>query len=264
MIVDSHAHVSPHWYEPVETLLHQMNESGVDLAVLTQMIGQTDNRYQQDCIKRYPRRLASVAWVDAEALDVSVTIENLAREGVSGIRLRPSACLADGRLPGAWRAVQATGLPVSCVGSAETFNAPGFVEMVARLAGTAIVLEHLGGASTPVTSDEQLAVRREVFKLAEFPNVMLKVPGLGELMPRNPKTWHSGRPFGDSTPSLLHEAVTAFGANRLMWGSDFPLVCGREGYANALTLTRIALNGLPDDDLNAIFGGNARRVFSKN
>ncbi|MBB5411078.1 L-fuconolactonase [Paraburkholderia sp. HC6.4b] len=263
MIVDSHAHVSPHWYEPVETLIDQMNEYGVDMAILTQMIGQTDNRYQQDCVKRYPGRLSSVAWVDVEAPDVAMTIENLAAGGVSGIRLRPSSCLPDGRLPEAWRAVQETGLPVSCVGSAEAFNAPGFIELVARLAGTTIVLEHLGGTSMPVTTDEQLAIRRQVFKLAAFPNVMLKVPGLGELMPRDPKTWHLGRPFGDAASPLVHEAVAAFGANRLMWGSDFPVVSSREGYGNALDLTRIALNGLPDEDLNAIFGGNALRVFGK-
>ncbi|CAB3795577.1 amidohydrolase family protein [Paraburkholderia fynbosensis] len=263
MIVDSHAHVSPHWYEPVEALLIQMNEHGVDMAILTQMIGQTDNRYQQDCVKRYPGRLSSVAWIDVDAPDVAITVEKLAREGVSGIRLRPSSCLPGGRLPQAWRAVQETGLPVSCVGSAEAFNAPGFVELVAKLAGTTIVLEHLGGSSAPVTTDEQLAIRRQVFDLAAYPNVMLKLPGLGELMPRDPKTWQSGRPFGDATSPLVREAVTAFGANRLMWGSDFPVVSSREGYGNALKLTRIALDELPDEDLSAIFGTNARRVFSK-
>lgn len=263
MIVDSHAHVSPHWYEPVETLLNQMNEHGVDMAILTQMIGQTDSRYQQDCVKRYPDRLSSVAWVDVEAPDVAMTVEKLAREGVSGIRLRPSSLLADGRLPQAWRAVQETGLSVSCVGSAEAFNAPGFIELVTKLAGTTIVLEHLGGSSSPVTTYEQLAIRRQVFELATYPNVMLKLPGFGELMPRDPNKWQSGRPFGDAMPPLVHEAITAFGANRLMWGSDFPVVSSREGYGNALKLTRIALDDLPDEDLNAIFGANARRVFSK-
>ena len=263
MIVDSHAHVSPHWYEPVETLLDQMDRYGVDNAILTQMIGQTDNRYQQDCVKRYPGRLSSVAWVDVDAPDVAMTIEKLALEGVSGIRLRPSSFLPNGRLPEAWRAVRETGLPVSCVGSAEAFRAPGFSELVAKLEGTIVVLEHLGGNSTPITTDEQLAIRRQVFKLAACPNVMLKVPGLGELMPRDPKAWHFGRPFENPTSPLVQEAVAAFGANRLMWGSDFPVVSSREGYGNALKLARIALDGLPNKDLNAIFGANARRVFSK-
>lgn len=261
MIVDSHAHVSDRWYEPVQTLLGQMNEHRVDRAVLTQMIGQTDNRYLLDCVKRYPDRLSCVAWVDAEAPDVAVAIENLARERVAGIRLRPGACAADGRVPPAWRAVQSTGLPVSCVGSADAFSAPGFAELIAKLPETIVVLEHLGGTSTPVTTDEQFALRRQVFELAAFPRVMLKLPGLGELMPRNPHTWQHGRPFGDTISPLVCDALSAFGAQRLMWGSDFPVVSSREGYGNALNLTRAALAGLPDDDLDAIFGGNANRVF---
>ena len=31
-------------------------------------------------------------------------------------------------------------------------------------------------------------------------------------------------------------AIEAFGANRLMWGSDFPPSTGHEGYDNALRL----------------------------
>jgi len=47
VVVDTHCHVSPYWYEPVETLLYQMTTNGVDKAVLIQM-GQVriyDNAY---------------------------------------------------------------------------------------------------------------------------------------------------------------------------------------------------------------------------
>ena len=37
VVVDTHCHVSPYWYEPVETLLYQMTTNGVDQAVLIQM-----------------------------------------------------------------------------------------------------------------------------------------------------------------------------------------------------------------------------------
>ena len=40
-------------------------------------------------------------------------------------------------------------------------------------------------------------------------------------------------PFLD-VPPLVEMALEAFGANRLMWGSDFPPVAAREGYGNAL------------------------------
>ena len=39
-IVDSHCHVSPVWYEPVESLLFHLDRNGVELAVLIQMNGQ--------------------------------------------------------------------------------------------------------------------------------------------------------------------------------------------------------------------------------
>ena len=63
-IVDSHCHVSRTWYEPVEVLLFQMERNGVDHAALIQMQGQFDNRYQQECVKRYPGKFASVVVVD--------------------------------------------------------------------------------------------------------------------------------------------------------------------------------------------------------
>ena len=46
-----------------------------------------------------------------------------------------------------------------------------------------------------------------------------------------------------------------------MWGSDFPPVSGREGYANALRFTMDELAGKPEAALAEVFGGTARRVF---
>lgn len=261
MIVDSHAHVSPCWYEPVETLLHHMDRHGVETAVLTQMIGQVDNSYQQDCVSRYGTRFLSVVWVDAQAPEVGTAVERLAREGAAGVRLRPGARLPDGTLPEVWRAVQRCGLPVSCVGSAETFAAPAFAALLAALPDVTVVLEHLGGSSSPVDTDEALALRQEVLGLARLPNVMLKLPGMGELMPRSPTALRDGEPFGGRSHLLVEQALAAFGARRLMWGSDFPVVSAREGYGNALKFARQSLAGQPEHALDDMFRRNALRVF---
>ena len=42
MIIDTHVHASPHWYEPVESILDQMNRNDVDKTVLIQFRGQFD------------------------------------------------------------------------------------------------------------------------------------------------------------------------------------------------------------------------------
>jgi hypothetical protein len=44
LLVDSHCHALPHWFEPVEVLLHQMDANGVEKATLVQVRGQLDNR----------------------------------------------------------------------------------------------------------------------------------------------------------------------------------------------------------------------------
>lgn len=261
MVVDSHAHVSPSWYEPVETLLHHMDRHGVERAVLTQLIGQTDNAYQQACVSRHGSRFVSVVWVDAQAPDVAAAVGRLAGVGAAGVRLRPGACQPDGSLPAVWRAVQRCGLPVSCVGSAETFAEHGFATLLAAIPDVPVVLEHLGGTSAPVTTDEALARRRAVFELARFENVMVKLPGMGELMPRAATALRDGEPFGGAVHPLVDQALRAFGAHRIMWGSDFPVVSSREGYGNALRLAKASLAGQPAHVLEAIFYGNALRVF---
>ena len=86
--VDSHCHASLQWYEPIETLLFEMDRNDVDQAVLIQINGQYDNSYQHDCVRRYPERLASVVLVDSRQPEAPRALERLAAAGASG---RPSA-----------------------------------------------------------------------------------------------------------------------------------------------------------------------------
>ena len=114
--VDSQCHASPVWYEPVEALLEQMTRHGVAQAVLIQMLGQFDNGYQQECLKRFPGRFASVVMVDPNVPQALTLLKRLSEEGASGVRLRPTA-----RSPGPdplaiWRCAQECHLAVSCVG----------------------------------------------------------------------------------------------------------------------------------------------------
>lgn len=263
MLIDSHAHVSPVWYEPVETLLGQMKRHGVARAVLTQMIGQVDNRYQTDCVRAHPGRFASVVWIDAAAPDAPRLLARLADEGAGGVRLRPGA-----RSPGddplaIWKAAEACGLPVSCVGNAEAFTAPAFADLLQAVPGLTVVLEHLGDTSKPMETEADGELRYTVLRLARFDNVSLKLPGLGELTPRALTALRDGPTFGGAAAALLEAAIAAFSAHRLMWGSDFPVVSSREGYGNALGHVRECLLDHPAPVREAILGATARRVFWK-
>ncbi len=118
-----------------------------------------------------------------------------------------------------------------------------------------------GGASE---ADEAVrAARLRVFDLARYPNLSIKVPGLGEFCRRAlPPT--DPFPFEQPIPPYLELALEGFGPSRVMWGSDYPPVSGREGYRNALRLPqerfeRIA--ALSQGDRDRIFGGTALSVF---
>ena len=258
IIVDSHCHVSSIWYEPVESLLHQMDANDVAHAVLVQMQGQADNSYQFDCVRKYPGRFANVVVVDFDSRDAIVELEWLAGEGAVGVRFRPPV-----RSPGddplaIWRTASRLGLTVSCIGSDDEFASPAFAELVAALPDLRIVIEHLG-SDVPVGADPP-ARTRAAFSLARFPNVYLKIPGLGEICPRvMPPT--SPFPFERPVTGLFQAAVAAFGPSRLMWGSDFPPVSFREGYRNALRFPMQEFEKLAPEDRALIFGGVALSVF---
>lgn len=261
-LIDAHCHASPLWFEPVEPLLFQMDGHGVAAGVLTQVLGQYDNSYQEDCVRRFPGRFASVGAVDVADPDAPGQVREWARRGMAGLRLRPEA-----RSPGddplaVWRAAADAGLAISCGGAAANMLADGFAQLVTTFPAMTFVLEQLGGWTRP-DCDGAPATWQELMRLSRFPNVALKIPTLGQIAPRR-----IGEPLPNDGPvldaakgAILIEALGHFGAERLLWGSDFPVVASREGYANALHWTRALFDGRAPGEVEAIFGGNARRIF---
>lgn len=260
IVVDSHCHVSESWYEPVESLLYQMERNGVGYAVLIQMQGQYDNEYQFSCARRNPGRFAPVVVLDTDRPDATETLARLADRGASGVRL-----FATTRSPGndplaIWREAARLGLTVSCAGNGGSFAAPEFAETVEALPELPIVLEHLASVSRPIDDPHERVLRERAFALARYPNVHIKVTGLGEFCHRAlPAT--EPFPFREPIPHYLDLAYEAFGPERMMWGSDYPPVSGREGYRNALNWPMERFADRSEADRGRIFGGTALRLF---
>jgi L-fuconolactonase len=259
-VVDSHCHVSPVWYGPADDLLYQMGRNGVDHAILIQIQHEFDNDYQHDLVRQHPGRFASVVVVDTARPDAARELERQASLGASGVRFQTYM-----RSPGddpllIWRAAERLGLAVSCVGPSDDFASERFAALVEELPNLTIVIEHLGMVKVGETEPE---VIERIWGLARFPNTRIKIPGLGEFCRRAlPVT--QPFPFVTPIPDYLAQVYRAFGPRRMMWGSDFPPVSGREGYEHALTLTRAefaALAGVSDEDREWIFGRTALSVF---
>jgi L-fuconolactonase len=257
LIVDTHCHALPHWFEPVEVLLHQMNANGVEKATLVQVRGQFDNRYLMECVRRFPGRFSAVAIVDTERPDAPQTLEGWVREGAEGVRLAPTT-----RSPGndplaIWRKAAELGIPVSSLGNPQGFTSAQFEEVVKELPTLPIIIEHLGG----IGRDEAAPYPtfRKILALARYPNTHIKVHGLGEICAR-PIPFPQPMRF-PTVPPLMQMAYDAFGASRIMWGSDFPPVAGREGYRNALQWTMEHIPFRSDGDKEWIFGKTALSLF---
>jgi len=257
-IIDSHCHVSLRWFEPADTLLFQMDRNGVERAVLIGNLFEFDQSYQQEVFHAHPDRLASVVLIDPEQPDAVQHLEHLVEDGAIGVRLR-----AEERSPGddpylIWRAAERLGIPVSCFGVNGAFAAEAFTDLLAEVPNLTIVLENLGFVGGADRSDEE---RKRVWEdLVGYPNLFIKVPALSSFCERDLpyKSWYA---FKTPIPPHLPRVYDLWGPERMMWGSDFPPVTGREGYAHALGYPRDEFADKPIEAQRAIFGGTAAKVF---
>jgi len=260
VIVDTHCHVSPYWYEPVESLLYHMDQNEVAHAVLVQYMGQFNYAYQVECIRRFPGRFASVVLLETGQPSAVEELERLAEQGAGGVRLR-----AETRSPGEdplaiWRKAEELGLPVSCGGQNTAFASEAFAQVIQAVPKLPIIIEHLGSVNAPDGENAPYEVRRRVFALARFPNAYIKIHGLGEICRRTSPV-QEPFPFERDGLAVLDLAYQAFGPERMMWGSDYPPVSGREGYRNALQLPLAEFENKPAVERELIFGGVAMKLF---
>ena len=262
-LIDAHCHASPLWFEPVEPLVFQMDQNGVEKGVLTQVLGQFDNVYQEECLARFPGRFANVGAVNAADEAAADAVHKWAERGMVGLRIRPEARSPGGDPLAVWRAASECNLAISCGGAAGNMLTEDFYALVQEFPEMPFVLEQLGGWTRP-DCDKEPATWQGVLELARFNNILVKIPTLGQIAPRQigKPLPNDGSPVLDASKgSILIEALEAFGAKRLLWGSDFPVVASREGYANALNWTRGLFAQRDEEEIDAIFGGNAERIF---
>lgn len=230
IIVDTHCHASNNWFEPVELLLFQMSRNDVDKGVLIQHRGTHDAGYLLECARRFPGRFSVVVIVDTGSDTALSDLEKWKSGGAVGVRLSPAV-----RSPGSdpfaiWKKIEELGMVVSCQGSTSEFASDEFAKLVARFPNVPIVVEHLAGAKSGI--EPPYTEFKKALSLSNYPNIFIKIPGLGEISAR-PDVLTPQFRF-DYTPPLFDLTYDAFGPRRMMWGSDYPPVSNREGYRNAL------------------------------
>lgn len=125
------------------------------------------------------------------------------------------------------------------------------LELARDFPATALILNHTGLPSD--RSAQGLAGwRHALARLAEAPNTALKISGLGQL----------GRPWtaADNVP-LIQEAITIFGAERCMFASNFPVDSLVTSYGAIVSAFAQAIAPLAEDRQQALWAGNAARIY---
>ena len=124
-------------------------------------------------------------------------------------------------------------------------------ELVRSCPGVTFILQHAG-----MPEDRSAAGRVEwldgMRRLAEFPNMVCKLSGLGTFIHRNDP---------QHVAEVVGQTLDIFGAGRAMFGSNFPIEKLWTGFGPLLDAYRAATSGLPAAARRAIFHDTAVRVY---
>ena len=115
------------------------------------------------------------------------------------------------------------------------------------------VLDHL--AKPPVAAGELEPWRADLRALAAEPNVDAKLSGLVTEADHAGWTVEDLRPYAD-------EALTAFGPDRVMFGSDWPVCTLAASFAEWVEAAEALTAGLSAAERDAVWGGTARRAYA--
>lgn len=147
------------------------------------------------------------------------------------------------------RAVAAAGLCYDLVVRPHQIAAAAYA--AAAVPELTLVLDHAG--KPPIASGQVEPWAQAIRTLAAQPNAVCKLSGLvTEAAPgAEPQAFV---PFADVI-------LGAFGASRLMFGSDWPVCLLACAYADVFGLARTLLAGLSDAERAAVFASTAARVY---
>jgi L-fuconolactonase len=272
MIIDAHQHLWTADYawlaDPalarirrdytVDDLRAAMKTAGVDRTVLVEA-GRCDDAETTEFLALAadtPEIAAVVGWASLTDPGLAGTIERH-RSGTGGrllagirdqVQGMPDDHLDRDDVRAGLATVAAAGLVNELVVRAPQL--PSVARAAAALPESTFVLDHLGKPRVAAGADGLREWRGLVAPVAARPNVVAKVSGL--VAEADWATWTPA----DLRPFVL-TAVELFGTDRLMFGSDWPVLEVAATYAQVKDALVAALGGAPPE----VFAGTAIRTY---
>jgi predicted TIM-barrel fold metal-dependent hydrolase len=135
---------------------------------------------------------------------------------------------------------------------------PIALELVRACPQTTFILDHCGvpdiAPNDAPAGEGFLAWKKAIRALAAEPNVNGKISGISAYAPAPLRNAQGLRPYTDTM-------FDAFGATRLVWGGDWPVVNLGDGLLAWSTITRELLSGLTADERFQILIANAKKIY---
>jgi L-fuconolactonase len=241
----------------VEDLAAEARAAGVDRTVLVQTVTMAEETPEFLALADAHALIAGVVgWTDLTRPDVADELARL-RELPGGRFLKGVRHQVQGEPDPRWllradvrrglTAVADAGLVYDLV--VLPHQLPACAEAAAALPGLTFVLDHLG--KPPVAAGVLRPWASDVTALAALPNTVCKLSGM--VTEAAPGSWSTDdlRPYADVV-------LQAFGPDRLMFGSDWPVCTPAASYAQVLDLARKLTDAREHQQ---IFETTATRVY---
>ncbi|HEY5794666.1 MAG TPA: amidohydrolase family protein [Bosea sp. (in: a-proteobacteria)] len=238
-----------------------LTRHGISSTILVQAAPtEAETRFLLDIAARTPFIVGVVGWTDFDAPDVARRIAALAADPLL-VALRPmvqdiadEGWLARPALSPAFEAMIAHDLVFDALLKPQ--HIPAALSLLARHPRLAVVIDH--GAKPDLSKPDlvagDLAAWREgIAALAAHPQTSCKLSGLVTEAAPN-WTIETLRP-------VVEHLLASFGPDRLIFGSDWPVVTLRADYSRWFETATDLLSGCSESERDAIFGGNAARIY---
>ena len=271
--IDAHCHVSipendkyPFWSEKpdiefhegsVETLLGLMEKNGISKSVLIQSSDYGwDNSYMMDCVDKYPDKFAAIVRVDQWSKSSPDDLEFWVKErGAQGLRLTLWEYSEESWDHGKpeyplWDKIRELGIAVGYL--IEPFHKPMIEDMLKAFPEVPVILDHLG---KPITDESpEFPSFQNILDLAQYPQVHIKLSAM---------SYQSNEEYPHhDLIACAEKALKAYGAERVMWATDFCFTLGAHNYHRGLEIVEKYMPFLSEPDKEWIFSKTAQKFFS--
>jgi L-fuconolactonase len=237
-------------------LLPELRAAGFHRTVLVQ-VRQTleETRWMLTLAHRHPFIAGVIGWVDLAADDVGDQLESVVGDPkLVGIRhivqAEPDGFLDRVQFRRGIAVLERFGLAYDILVYARQL--PAAIAFAESFPDQRFVLDHLGKPDIRAGAFDTW--RRDLDRMARLPNVWAKLSGLVTEADWTQWTVSDVRRY-------VNAAVDAFGADRLMIGSDWPVCTLAATYAATMDVVVGALSTRSAAERDAVLGGTARRFW---